>query len=162
MGRAVKNSLEIIIKQVRLGGGFERGGGIGVAECLRTKHSMRIPGALNRLMKPQNDSQPPSKQWKMITRTAFVLVWREYAPVYNWCDIISLYCGSPVYDFSLDVNVLPFLLHFLFQLMSLMLVKLNCPVRDDYIFWLDLTWLDSTRLELGHLSDFGWVMLFSP
>ena len=30
MGRAVKNSLEIIIKQVRLEGGFER-----VAECLR-------------------------------------------------------------------------------------------------------------------------------
>ena len=35
MGRAVENSLEIIIKQVRLESGFERGGGIGVAECLR-------------------------------------------------------------------------------------------------------------------------------
>ena len=35
MGMAVKNSLEIIIKQVRLGGGFERGGRIRVAECLR-------------------------------------------------------------------------------------------------------------------------------
>ena len=35
MGRAVKNSLEIIIKQVRLQGGFERGGRIRVAECLR-------------------------------------------------------------------------------------------------------------------------------
>ena len=35
MGRAVKNSLEIIIKQVRLEGGFERGGRIRVAECLR-------------------------------------------------------------------------------------------------------------------------------
>ena len=35
MGRAVKNSLEIIIKQVRLEGGFERGGRIIVAECLR-------------------------------------------------------------------------------------------------------------------------------
>ena len=34
MGRAVKNSLEIIIKQVRLEGGFERGGRIRVAECL--------------------------------------------------------------------------------------------------------------------------------
>ena len=32
---AVKNSLEIIIKQVRLQGGFERGGRIRVAECLR-------------------------------------------------------------------------------------------------------------------------------
>ena len=35
VGRAVKNSLEIIIKQVRLEGGFERGGRIRVAECLR-------------------------------------------------------------------------------------------------------------------------------
>ena len=35
MGRAVKNSSEIIIKQVRLEGGFERGGRIRVAECLR-------------------------------------------------------------------------------------------------------------------------------
>ena len=35
MGRAVKNSLEIIIKQVRLEGGFERGGRIRVAGCLR-------------------------------------------------------------------------------------------------------------------------------
>ena len=35
MGRSVKNSLEIIIKQVRLEGGFERGGRIRVAECLR-------------------------------------------------------------------------------------------------------------------------------
>ena len=35
MGRAVKNSLEIVIKQVRLEGGFERGGRIRVAECLR-------------------------------------------------------------------------------------------------------------------------------
>ena len=35
MGRAVKNRLEIIIKQVRLEGGFERGGRIRVAECLR-------------------------------------------------------------------------------------------------------------------------------
>ena len=35
MGRAVKNSLVIIIKQVRLKGGFERGGRIRVAECLR-------------------------------------------------------------------------------------------------------------------------------
>ena len=35
MGRAVKNSLGIIIKQVRLEGGFERGGRIRVAECLR-------------------------------------------------------------------------------------------------------------------------------
>ena len=35
MGRAVKHSLEIIIKQVRLEGGFERGGRIRVAECLR-------------------------------------------------------------------------------------------------------------------------------
>ena len=35
MGRAVKNSLEIIIKQVRLEGGFERGGRITVEECLR-------------------------------------------------------------------------------------------------------------------------------
>ena len=35
MGRTVKNSLELIIKQVRLEGGFERGGRIRVAECLR-------------------------------------------------------------------------------------------------------------------------------
>ena len=35
MGRAVKNSLEIIIKQVLLEGGFERGGKIRVAEFLR-------------------------------------------------------------------------------------------------------------------------------
>ena len=35
MGRAVKNSLEIVTKQVRLEGGFERGGRIRVAECLR-------------------------------------------------------------------------------------------------------------------------------
>jgi len=32
---AVKNSLEIIIKQVHLEGGFKRGGRIRVAECLR-------------------------------------------------------------------------------------------------------------------------------
>ena len=31
----MKNSLEIVIKQVRLEGGFERGGRIRVAECLR-------------------------------------------------------------------------------------------------------------------------------
>ena len=35
IGRAVKNSLEIIMKEVRLEGGFERGGRIRVAECLR-------------------------------------------------------------------------------------------------------------------------------
>ena len=35
MGRAVKNSLEIIIKQVRLEGGFERGGRIQKNECKR-------------------------------------------------------------------------------------------------------------------------------
>ena len=35
IGTAVKNSLEIIIKQVRLEGGFKRGGRIKVAECLR-------------------------------------------------------------------------------------------------------------------------------
>ena len=35
MGRAVKNSLEIIIKQARLEGGFERGGRIRAAECWR-------------------------------------------------------------------------------------------------------------------------------
>ena len=35
IGIAVKNSLEIIIKQVRLEGGFKRGGIIRVAECLR-------------------------------------------------------------------------------------------------------------------------------
>ena len=35
MGRAVKNSLEIVIKQVSLEGGFERGGRIRVVECLR-------------------------------------------------------------------------------------------------------------------------------
>ena len=35
MGRAVKNSLEIVIKQMRLEGGFKRGGRIRVAECLR-------------------------------------------------------------------------------------------------------------------------------
>ena len=35
MGRAVKNSLEIVIKQVRLEGSFKRGGRIRVVECLR-------------------------------------------------------------------------------------------------------------------------------
>ena len=35
IGTAVKNSLEIIIKQVCLEGGFKRGGRIRVAECLR-------------------------------------------------------------------------------------------------------------------------------
>ena len=35
ISRAVKNSFEIIIKQVCLEGDFERGGRIGVAECLR-------------------------------------------------------------------------------------------------------------------------------
>ena len=35
IGRAVKNCLEIIIKQVRLEGGFKRGGRIRGAECLR-------------------------------------------------------------------------------------------------------------------------------
>ena len=34
IGTAVKNSLEIIIKQVRFEGGFKRGGRIRVAECL--------------------------------------------------------------------------------------------------------------------------------
>ena len=43
MGRAVKNSLEIIIKQVRLEGGFERGGSIRVAECLRQSMSLIKP-----------------------------------------------------------------------------------------------------------------------
>ena len=33
--RAVKNRLEIIIKQVHLEGGFKRGGRIRVEECLR-------------------------------------------------------------------------------------------------------------------------------
>jgi len=37
MGRAAKNSLEIVIKQVRLEGGFQRGGRIRVAECHRGK-----------------------------------------------------------------------------------------------------------------------------
>ena len=35
MDRAVKNSLEIVIKQVRLEGSFKRGGRIRVAECFR-------------------------------------------------------------------------------------------------------------------------------
>ena len=35
IGRAVKNGLELIIKQVRLEGGFERGDRIRVVECLR-------------------------------------------------------------------------------------------------------------------------------
>ena len=35
IGRAVKNSSEIISKQMHLEGGFERGGRIRVAECLR-------------------------------------------------------------------------------------------------------------------------------
>ena len=35
IGMAVKNSLEIIIKQVHLEGGFKRGGRLRVAECLR-------------------------------------------------------------------------------------------------------------------------------
>ena len=35
IGTAVKNSLEIIIKQVRLEGGFKRVGRIREAECLR-------------------------------------------------------------------------------------------------------------------------------
>ena len=35
IGMAVKNTLEIIIKQARLEGGFKRGGRIRVAECLR-------------------------------------------------------------------------------------------------------------------------------
>ena len=35
IGRAVKKSLKIIIKQVSLEGGFKRGGRIRVAECLR-------------------------------------------------------------------------------------------------------------------------------
>ena len=48
MGRAVKNSLETIIKQVHLEGGFERGGRIRVAECLiqivpdRSQHKKKI------------------------------------------------------------------------------------------------------------------------
>ena len=35
VGRAAKNSLEIVIKQVRLEGGFKTGGRIRVVECLR-------------------------------------------------------------------------------------------------------------------------------
>ena len=35
IGMAVKNSLEIVIVQVHLEGGFKRGGRIRVAECLR-------------------------------------------------------------------------------------------------------------------------------
>ena len=35
IGTAVKTSLEIMIKQVRLEGGFKRGGRIRVAKCLR-------------------------------------------------------------------------------------------------------------------------------
>ena len=35
IGKAVKNSLEIVIKQVHLEGGFKRGGSIRVAECSR-------------------------------------------------------------------------------------------------------------------------------
>ena len=35
IGTAVKSSLEIVVEQVRLEGGFKRGGRIRVAECLR-------------------------------------------------------------------------------------------------------------------------------
>ena len=42
MGRAVKNSLEIVIKQVRLEGGFERGGRIRVAECFEANCSRQM------------------------------------------------------------------------------------------------------------------------
>ena len=35
IGTAVKNSLEIVIEQVRLEGGFKRGGRIRAVECLR-------------------------------------------------------------------------------------------------------------------------------
>ena len=42
MGRAVKNSLEIIIKQVRLKGGFKRGGRIRVAEWFEANCSRQM------------------------------------------------------------------------------------------------------------------------
>ena len=42
IGTAVKKSLEIISKQVRLEDGFKRGGRIRVAECLRQFFSRQI------------------------------------------------------------------------------------------------------------------------
>ena len=63
----------------------------------------------------------------------YVLVLHEYAPVYNLSDILYLYYGflpSNLFMIVVNVSVLAFLLH-LFKLVSFILVKLNCPVRDD-------------------------------
>ena len=72
MGRAVKNSLEIIIiKQVRLEGGFERGGRIRVAECLRQIVPLRQMGQhkkkICKAQQPQVGSIGVSMQYFRVT-----------------------------------------------------------------------------------------------
>ena len=58
IGTAMKNNLEIIIKQVRLEGGFKRGGRIRVAECLR---------------------QIVQNRWASIRKRSFTKCFRVYA-----------------------------------------------------------------------------------
>ena len=50
------------------------------------------------------------------------------------------YRSVNLFMFVVNVNVLAFLLY-VFKLMSLILVKLNCPARDNWMFF---TWLDKT------------------
>ena len=55
-----------------------------------------------------------------------------YAPVYNLRDISVLWSFVQYNWFMIvvNVNVLAFILH-VFKLISLILVKMNCPVRDN-------------------------------
>ena len=72
-----------------------------------------------------------------------VLMWHEYLHVYNLCDFtFVLYY---IYRFLCSITCLYWCKRKCFdtplcvlKLMSLILVKVNCPVRDDWSF---LTWL---------------------
>ena len=67
--------------------------------------------------------------------------------LYYWflCRITCLCCCKRK-CFVVPLHVL--------KLMRRILVKLNCPVRDDYSFlnWFDLTWLKGIHLILFHIS----------
>ena len=110
MGRAVKNSVEIMIKQVRLEGGFERGGRIRVAEgkisifhlfaeeqVLYVKREMQRRGYLSRVFAslPTNMSRGSRElllafAW-LLNKEAIIHKFMEHrsSPIDD--DVLSLY-----------------------------------------------------------------------
>ena len=57
--------------------------------------------------------------------------------IFNFVFVLWILVQYNSFMIFLNINVLAFLLHVLllfFKLMSLILVTLNCPVRDDYSF----------------------------